>query len=80
MACGLDSDSFLNAFFPMTNRTGLLEEMISNNGSNFVGAERELRELVAKLYQDKIVSSVANRGVKWNFNPLWRPILVGSMR
>ena len=69
MAYGLDSDFFLNAFFRMTNQRGLPEEMISDNGSNFVGAERELRELVAKLGQDKIVSSVANRGVKWNLNP-----------
>ena len=49
MAYGLDTDSFLNAFFPMTNRRGLSEEMISDNGSNFAGAERELRELVAQL-------------------------------
>ena len=55
----------------MANGRGLPEEMISDNGSNFVGAERELRELVAQLDQDKIA--------KWNFNPLWLPILVGSM-
>ena len=71
MAYGLDADSFLNAFFRMTNGRGPPEEMISDNGSNFVGAERELRELVAQLDQDKIA--------KWNFNPLWLPILVGSM-
>lgn len=64
MANGLDTDSFLNAFFRMINRRGLAEEMIFNNGGNFVGAERELRELVAQLDQNKIVSSVANRGVK----------------
>ena len=69
MAYGLDTDSFLNAFFRMTNRRGLPKEMVSDNGSNFVGAERELRELVAQLDQDNIVSSVANRRVKWNFNP-----------
>ena len=69
MAYGLDTDSFLNAFYRMVNRRGLPEEMISDNGSNFVGAERELRELVSQLDQDKIVKSVANKGVKWNFNP-----------
>ena len=73
MAYGLETDSFLNAFFRMTSRRGLPEEMISDNGSNFVGAERELRQLVAQLDQDKIVSSVANRGEKWNFNPPLAP-------
>ena len=33
----------------MTNRRGLPEEMLSDNGTNFVGAERELRELVEQL-------------------------------
>ena len=42
MAYGLDTDSFLNAFNRMGNRRGLPEEMISDNGTNFVGAEREL--------------------------------------
>ena len=62
MAHRLDTDTFLNVFFCMTNRRGLPEEMISDNRSNFVGAKRELRELVAQLDQDKIASSVANRG------------------
>ena len=38
MAYGLDTDSFLNAFNRMANRRGLPEEMISDNGTNFVGA------------------------------------------
>ena len=54
MAYGLDIDSFLNAFNRMANRRGLPEEMISDNGTNFVGVERELRELVEQLDRDKI--------------------------
>jgi len=51
MAYGLDTDSFLNAFYCLANQRGLPEEMISDNGSNFVGVERELRELVKQLDQ-----------------------------
>ena len=69
MAYGLDTGSFLNASFHMTNRRGLPERMMSDNGSNFVVAERELRELVGQLDQNRITSAIANRGVKWNFNP-----------
>ena len=46
MAYGLDTDSFLNAFYWMTNRKGLPEEMLSDNGTNFIGTETELRELI----------------------------------
>jgi len=60
----------------MTNQRGLPEEMISDNGRNFVWEERELKELVAQLDQDKIEQSAANKGVKWGFNPPWLLILV----
>ena len=46
MAFGLDTDSFLNAFYRMVNRRGLHREMLSDNGTNFAEAGRELRELV----------------------------------
>ena len=57
----------------MTNRGGLPEEMLSDNGTNFVGAERELRELVEQLDRDKIEKSAANKIIKWSFNPPWAP-------
>ena len=72
-AYGLDTHSFLNAFCRMASRRGLPEEMISDNGTNFVGANRELRELVEKLDKNKVASSTANRGVKWHFNPPLAP-------
>ena len=52
MAYRLDTDSFLNAFYRMTNRRELPEEMFSDNGTNFASAERELRELVKQLDRD----------------------------
>ena len=69
VAFGLDTDSFLNSFYRMVNRRGLPLEVISDNGGNFVGADKELRELVKKLDEDKIQGSMANQGIKWHFNP-----------
>ena len=43
--------------------------MISDNGTNFVSGERELRELLSLMDQDKIKHSMSNKGIKWHFNP-----------
>ena len=42
----LYADSFLNAFARMVTRRGALSYVNSDNGTNFVSGERELRELV----------------------------------
>ena len=73
MAYGLDTNSFLNAFYRMTARRGFPTQVISDNGTNFVGAERELRELVNALDEKKIQKSTVNRGVIWKFNPPLAP-------
>ena len=73
MAFGLDTDSFLNAFYRMASRRGLPEEMFSDNGTNFKGADAELKSLVMKLDDVRINQSVANKGVIWHFNPPLAP-------
>jgi hypothetical protein len=73
MAYSMDTDSFLNAFFRMVNRRGLPAEVLSDNGTNFIGAERELRELVNMLDKEKISNTAANKGIKWQFNPPLAP-------
>ena len=73
MAYGLDTDSFLNAFYRMTSRRGLPEEMYSDNGTNFKGADAELKSLVRELDENKIYQSIANKGVTWHFNPPLAP-------
>ena len=66
MAYGLDTDSFLRAFTRMSNRRGLPEEMLSDNGTNFVGANEELHKLTS---DSKLKESLVHRKVKWTFNP-----------
>lgn len=73
VAFGLDTSSFLNAFYRMVSRRGLPVKMSSDNGTNFVGANRELKELVSLLDKDNIVQSTANKGVQWHFNPPLAP-------
>ena len=73
MAYSPDTDSFLNAFYRMTSRRGLPQEVMSDNGTNFVGANTELKELISKLDKSKIEKSAANNGIKWHFNPTLAP-------
>ena len=54
MAYGFDTNSFLHAFYRMTARRGFPTQVISDNDTNFVGAERELGELVNALDEKKI--------------------------
>ena len=51
MAYALDTDSLLNAFYRMVIRRGLPREMLSENGGNFVGGNKELSDLVKELDQ-----------------------------
>ena len=77
MAYGLDTDSFLNAFYRMASRRGLPEEMYSDNGTYFKGADAELKSLVRELDENKIYQSIANKGVTWHFNPPLAPHFCG---
>ena len=60
IAFGLVTDSFLNSFYRMASRRGLPEELYSDNGTNFKGADNELKLLVSQLDEAKIGESVAN--------------------
>ena len=68
IAFGLDTNSFLNAFDRMVNRRGFPQEMVHDNGGNFVGADKELRSLVEALDKDKIQKSTVHQFIKWKFN------------
>lgn len=76
VAYGLDTDSFLNAFFRMVSRRGLPTDILSDNGTKFIGAKNELQELAA-LDREKIQENTANYGVKWHFNPPLAPHFSG---
>lgn len=65
----LDTDSFINGFRRFIARRGQVLEIRSDNGTNFVGAERELRQAIENLNHDLINDVLLQKGVKWVFNP-----------
>ena len=48
---------------------GKPKEIYSDNGTNFTGAERELRETLERQDQAKIYNSLRSNDVQWSFNP-----------
>lgn len=47
--------------------------MLSDNGTNFVGADKEIRELVSQLDHNHLQRMTANHGVNWHWNPPLAP-------
>ena len=73
----LDTDSCLNAIMRFIARRGKSSTIISDNGTNFVGAEREFAEYVAAWNKEGIEEHLIQQGIRWNFNPPAAPHFVG---
>ena len=61
----LDTDSCLNAIMRFIARRGKPSTIISDNGTNFVGAEREFAEYVAAWKKEGIQEHLIQRGIRW---------------
>lgn len=69
VAASLDTDSFINALRRFIAQRGQVLELRSDNGTNFIGAERELKRAIQDWNTSKIEDSLLQRGIKWMFNP-----------
>ncbi|XP_011699812.1 PREDICTED: uncharacterized protein LOC105457069 [Wasmannia auropunctata] len=69
----MTTDAFLNAFKRFIARRGRPSDVFSDNGTNFVGANRELEELRNLFNQEehkhKIIDETSNEQIKWHFIP-----------
>ena len=65
----MDTDSFINCLYRFIARRGEPQLIRSDNGTNFVGAERELKKELQAWNQDRIHEVLGHRGIRWIFNP-----------
>ena len=69
----LSTDAFLAAFRRFTARRGCPGDLYSDNGSNYIGADRELRQIYDLLSNkdssDTLCRYFNNSRVKWHFIP-----------
>ncbi|XP_074030342.1 uncharacterized protein [Leptinotarsa decemlineata] len=77
LAASLDTSSAILAIRRFMCRRGQPKEIITDNGTNFVGAERELKKWFQTLDQKKISEEVASKNIIWKFNPPGAPHMGG---
>ena len=65
----LSTDSFMNALTRFIAWRGRPKEIFDDNGSNFIGADNELRREVQLLSNEKITNNLLARGIQWNSQP-----------
>lgn len=66
----LTSQKFIDAFKRFVARKGGVSDLYSDNGSNFVGADRILQDHLKQLNDDPLVQNYfARKGTTWHFNP-----------
>ena len=69
VASSLSSDSLMAAIRRMEARRGRIRKMFSDNGTNMVGSNREMQQMIQEWNQAAIQSSLHQRGIDWRFNP-----------
>ena len=69
LASSLESDCFINVLRRFINQRGPPKYIYSDNGMNFVGAEREIGEAIKGWNQDQIHDELLQRKCQWVFQP-----------
>ncbi|XP_046963286.1 uncharacterized protein LOC124532427 [Vanessa cardui] len=72
----LSTEGFIAAFRRFVSRRGYCKDLYSDNGTNFVGADKELREMFNKAVSDfskEIKTLLANEGTTWHYIPPQAP-------
>ena len=68
MAASLDTPSFINVLRRFVARRGQVKLMWSDNGTNLVGAQRELRQAIQEWNQAQVEAFLLQKEVTWCFN------------
>ncbi|KAK0150310.1 hypothetical protein N1851_008772 [Merluccius polli] len=69
VASHLDTNSCINALRRFMCRRGPVKSIRTDNGTNFVGAQKELKEALKGLDHVRIQNELLKDEVKWTFNP-----------
>ena len=65
----LDTESFIMALRRFIARRGKPSTILSDNGSSFIGAERELKRAMDEWNQARIQDTLSQENISWKFLP-----------
>jgi hypothetical protein len=67
---GLSTEDFIATFKRFTSRRGISSHMYSDCGTNFVGADKELKTMVESTQHNELITNhLSKNGIVWHFNP-----------
>ncbi|KAK3716446.1 hypothetical protein QZH41_007055 [Actinostola sp. cb2023] len=69
IANSLETDSFIQALRRFIARRGPVRTIRSDNGTNFVGAQAELRQAIKEMDHGQIRDKLRKQEIDWIFNP-----------
>ena len=69
VAHSLTADSFIAAFQPFSARRGVPEKVYSDNGTNLVKGDKDLRKSIQQLNISMIEQHMIQQEIEWHFNP-----------
>ena len=61
----METDSFIDAFRRFVSRRGPVRQLRSDQGTNFIGAKRELQQALAEMDQGKIRAELLRHNCDW---------------
>ena len=77
IAHSMDSDSFLMTLHRFMARRGKPNKLFSDNGTNFVAANKELADEIKSVNSKKLQDELLLEAIEWHFNPPHAPHMGG---
>ena len=73
----LSTDSFILSLKRFIAWRGQVKCIMNDNGTNFIGAEWELKETLNRIDQNRITNFLSQHCIDWEFNPPSSPWMGG---
>ena len=77
LAPSLETDDFINVLRQFVTRRGTPKEIRTDCGTNFRGADNELKKALALWNDNQLTDKLSQRGIRWVFNPPYAPHFAG---
>ena len=72
LATDMTTDAFILVLCRFIARRGHVKILRSDNGSNFIGAEKKLKHALTCIDQNKVAQTLSKQHIQWKFNPPFR--------